>query len=212
MLTKSESRLLEELSALADGELEPEALADICARWRNDVQLRDRWHAYHLIGDVLRSDDLAATAAKDAAFVDALRARLASEPVVLAPEPASPLPAEVPARAVVHGGRRATWAWKAPAAVAAGFVAVAGVLTVVRTPFTDSPAAAGAILARSAAPAVAAQAPQAPGAQAFIASGPVVRDARLDRYLNAHKQFAGTAALGMPSGFLRNAAIEAPNR
>ena len=40
----------------------------------------------------------------------------------------------------------------------------------------------------------------------------VVRDARLDRYLVAHQQFAGSTALGVPSGFLRNAAAEAPGR
>jgi sigma-E factor negative regulatory protein RseA len=40
----------------------------------------------------------------------------------------------------------------------------------------------------------------------------LLRDARLDRYLAAHQQFAGSTALGVPSGFLRNAAAEAPNR
>jgi sigma-E factor negative regulatory protein RseA len=33
----------------------------------------------------------------------------------------------------------------------------------------------------------------------------MIRDARLDGYLAAHKQFGGTSALGLPSGFLRNA-------
>ena len=45
--------------------------------------------------------------------------------------------------------------------------------------------------------------------QVLIANGKQIRDARLDRYLAAHKQFAGSSALGVPSGFLRNAtAIE----
>ena len=34
----------------------------------------------------------------------------------------------------------------------------------------------------------------------------ITRDDRLDRYLAAHQQFAGSSALGVPSGFLRNAA------
>lgn len=38
----------------------------------------------------------------------------------------------------------------------------------------------------------------------------VIRDARLDRYLAAHKQFAGSSVLGMSSGFVRAAAAEAP--
>jgi sigma-E factor negative regulatory protein RseA len=41
--------------------------------------------------------------------------------------------------------------------------------------------------------------------QTVVASGQVIRDARLDRYLDAHKQFAGSSALGVPSAFLRSA-------
>ena len=201
MLTKSDSRLLEDLSALADGELGPAEADQACLRWRDDPQLRERWHAYQLIGDVLRSEDLAASGARDAAFLVGLRARLANEPVVLAPESVPDASASQPA------ARRGRWAWKAPAAVAAGFVAVAGVLTVVGLPETAPPGSATLARATSgASPAAALR------AEAFVANGRVVRDARLDRYLNAHKQFAGTSALGMPSGFLRNAAVETPNR
>ncbi len=209
MLTKSDSRLLEDLSALADGELEPAEVARVCTRWRDDPELRGRWHAYQLIGDVLRSEDLAASGARDAALLASLRGRLANEPVVLAPEPASASPdAPVPMRAAARRGR---WAWKAPAAVAAGFVAVAGVLTVVGLPETAPPG--GAVLARSGAGTGApAAALRAASPDVVLANDRVVRDARLDRYLNAHKQFAGTSALGMPSGFLRNAAVETPNR
>lgn len=204
MVTKSDSSSLEDLSALADGELEPSAVAAACARWRDDAQLRGRWHAYQLIGDVLRSEDLASSAARDAAFLSTLHERLANEPVVFAPEPV---------RAGGSGAaRRGGWAWKAPAAVAAGFVAVAGVLTVVGSPVSISSGAGSSVLARSTPRSAPAVAPNAVSAEVFVANGQVVRDARLDRYLNAHKQFAGTSALGMPSGFLRNAAVEAPNR
>ena len=205
MLTKSDSRLLEDLSALTDGELEPAQVAEACARWRDDSELRGRWHAYQLIGDVLRSEDLAASGTRDAAFLAALRERLANDPVVLAPEPAA-----AAAPATRTAARRGGWAWKAPAAVAAGFVAVAGVLTVVGLPGTAP--SGGAVIARSAPGASPVAALNAASPEVFVANGRVVRDARLDRYLNAHKQFAGTSALGMPSGFLRNAAVEAPNR
>jgi sigma-E factor negative regulatory protein RseA len=45
-------------------------------------------------------------------------------------------------------------------------------------------------------------------------AGPVVmlRDARLDELLAAHKQFGGTSALQMPAGFLRNATFEPSSR
>jgi sigma-E factor negative regulatory protein RseA len=38
----------------------------------------------------------------------------------------------------------------------------------------------------------------------------MVRDARLEELLAAHKEFGGASALQMPSGFLRNATFEAP--
>jgi sigma-E factor negative regulatory protein RseA len=40
----------------------------------------------------------------------------------------------------------------------------------------------------------------------------VIRDARLDRYLAAHKQFSGSSALGLPSAFLRSATVESDAR
>ena len=48
--------------------------------------------------------------------------------------------------------------------------------------------------------------------QALAVNGQFVRDAQLDRYLAAHKQFAGSSALGVPSGFLRSATIEMAGR
>jgi sigma-E factor negative regulatory protein RseA len=47
--------------------------------------------------------------------------------------------------------------------------------------------------------AAAAEAPE------LVTNGRLVRDARLDRYLFAHQQFAGSSALGVPSAFLRSA-------
>jgi sigma-E factor negative regulatory protein RseA len=65
----------EQLSALADGELDAAAVGHACAGWHGDAEQRETWHAYHLIGDVMRSDDLASDTARDAAFLGALRAR-----------------------------------------------------------------------------------------------------------------------------------------
>ncbi|MDE2275926.1 MAG: sigma-E factor negative regulatory protein, partial [Burkholderiales bacterium] len=105
------------LSALADGEGGAAAVDRACRGWRDDASARQKWHAYHLIGDVLRSDELAAPRGRDAAFLGALRQRLAAEPVVLAPAPAV----------------RRRQPWLVPAAMAAGFAAVAGVLVLART-------------------------------------------------------------------------------
>jgi sigma-E factor negative regulatory protein RseA len=226
MLTTSEpdAATRERLSALADGELEAGAVAPLCGHWGRSGEARATWHTYQLIGDVLRSDDLAGDPAHDARFIASLRARLATEPVPLAPRPFADPSASTPARAPEGGhiaaasaGRR--WSWMAPTAVAAGFVAVAGVLTLTRTAgnLPEQPvAASGLAQARDngGAPAATLVGPAARIAepQSLVASGELIRDARLDRYLAAHKQFAGSSALGVPSGFLRNATAEAAAR
>lgn len=192
----------EEISALIDGELDPEGVARACASWRSDALSRRSWHTYHLIGDVLRSDDLAAQPSRDAAFLSRLRERLAAEPVVLAP-PAALAPSTM-------AGRRVMRHWRAGAAVAAGFVAVAGVLVVMRSP-VPQPAAEMA-RAPAVAPVVAVAADGGVEQAAFVTDGRVMRDALLDRYLAAHKQFAGTSALGVPSAFLRSATTDASKR
>src|ERR1043165_4464573 len=84
--SEGDASALESLSALSDGELDSSAVARACAAWRDDARLRSAWHAYQLIGDVLRSEDRACRPAHDARFMVALRSRLAAEPVVLAPE------------------------------------------------------------------------------------------------------------------------------
>jgi sigma-E factor negative regulatory protein RseA len=219
--SEGDASALQRLSALADGELDPSHVAAACAAWREDVRMRAAWHAYHLIGDVLRSEDLAALPVRDAALVDGLRARLATEPIVLAPEPLADtaVSAVPPSRIAAHGSGR--WAWKAPSAVAAGFVLVAGALVMTRTsnaPVTQVARAPSAqpvaVASTSMPPAVAPS--FAPVESAFVprpsSTAKLVRDARLDRYLAAHQQFAGSSALGVPSGFLRNAAAEAPSR
>lgn len=206
------------LSALADGELDAEAVGVACARWGEDREARSRWHAYHLIGDVLRSDALASDAGHDERFLRHLRERLATEPVVLAPQPLS-----MPSPHVQRSSAR--WTWLAPAAVAAGFVAVASVLVVTRgtLPTTGS---GGAVIARATAPDGVVMATAAPsqaagpvaagdglvGPRTLATNGQYMRDARLDRYLAAHMEFGGSSLLGAPSGFLRAATSRTPDR
>ena len=72
---------LSRLSSAMDGELWPGAVDEVLAVWRQDAGSRVAWHDYHLIGDVLRSEDLAAVPASDELFLQALRGRLAREQV-----------------------------------------------------------------------------------------------------------------------------------
>jgi sigma-E factor negative regulatory protein RseA len=187
------------LSALMDGDAN--ASDEACRAWRGDAAARADWHAYHLIGDLMRSDEHRADEAHDARFLAAVRARLADEPVVLAPTPAAPSPAAAPARA-----RRAR-RWMVPTAVAAGFVAVAGALMVTRVPAPDGAATtvAGSALPAAVAPVVAAS-------QAGVETATMIRSAELDRYLEAHRQYANGATQVAPGGAVRNAAATAPGR
>lgn len=209
--SERDSAALERLSALVDGELDGDATARACVHWRESGEVRSSWHAYHVIGDVLRSDDLASDPARDAVFLEAFRARLKDEPVVLAPQPLEHKTEPAVAH-VANGARSRFWTWMAPSAVAAGFVAVVGVVMLTRAPGVAVDPRGGPSLAQVSAAAQPMTASalmdpmaQASEPQALIANGKLIRDARLDRYLAAHKQFAGSSALGVPSGFLRNA-------
>ncbi len=201
------------LSALADGDAQ--ALDRACAHWRDDPSARRTWHTYHLIGDAMRSEELATSPARDAAFLAGVRARLQNEPVVLAPSPL-PLPASLSSQTAP--ARRQ--AWLLPAAAVAGFVAVAAVLVVTRSQVpagvSNAPAMASASSVKpntngitlasqpstvSGGPVVAdnAGAPQA-----------VIRDPRLDEFLRAHQSARGGMVVAAPGGTLRRVDVIVP--
>jgi len=220
----TEAALLEQLSALADGEMDPSAVASACAQWRDDVRVRAAWHTYHLIGDVLRSEDLAVEPSRDAAFLAAVRDRLSREAVVLVPVSAAERsmntgPSHANHRNAVSGRR---WPWVVSTAVAAGFVGVIGTLTVSRQAVPEP--AQSPTLASAGAPTQIAVTGGASGSLTVPTPDPaparvlaldergVVRDPTLDAYLVAHKQFAGSTALGVPSAFLRSATVRSSGR
>lgn len=182
------------LSALHDGEALPDESDQACRAWRQSAEVREAWHTWSLVGDVLRSDDLAQGSRHDAAFLQRFRERLAEEPVVLAP---APLIAPAASRAGVANRSRLALLrrWTGPAAVAAGFVAVAGALVVLRT---GAPGAAPAapLLARGTTTAP-------PGTTATVpvqGGGVLVQNPELERYLAAHRQFAQGPSLAAPGG------------
>ncbi len=190
------------LSALMDGD--PNAGDEACRAWRGEAAARAVGHASHLIGDLMRSDEHRADEARAARFLAAVRARLGDEPVVLAPSPAAAAPASNDALTRARRARR----WMVPTAVAAGFVAVAGALMVTRVSAPDGAAttlAGGVLPAPVASPAVAAS-------QASVETATMIRSAELDRYLEAHRQYANGATQVAPGGAVRNAAATAPGR
>lgn len=208
-----------QLSALCDGEAGAAEAEASFEGWREDTALRARWHSYQWIGDVMRSDDLASEADHDQAFLLALRDRLAKEPVVLAPARTEPV--VVPQRdaqpaglQVAAGGRRQRWA--APMAMAAG-VMVTGAL-VVMSSSGPQPAVTGAptmtalqapASSTTTAPSLVAAGPSATASAVQV--GDMLRNPELDRYLNAHRQFAQSSALSVPGG-VRQVAVTPDGR
>ena len=204
------------LSALADGELAAADVPTVCADWRDDPSMQSRWHAYQLIGDVLRSDDLASTGRHDSDFMVALRRRLDAEPVVLAPAPllggsTDETVVAAPVVALAGSGVRRR-RWLLPSAVAATFAAVVvgGVMM--------SPASGpGGDIDRIAGPSPRAtpvvKDPNAvPEMPVITASGRLIRDARIDRYLAAHQQWSGGAVIGGHAAYLRQVSADASTR
>ncbi|MFY3384561.1 sigma-E factor negative regulatory protein [Paracidovorax sp. MALMAid1276] len=198
----------EQLSALADGELDGDEWAQ-ALEFACEEQGQSTWAVYQLVGDVLRSPDLAQTG--DAAFLARLRAQLAQEPVMPRPAvestraPAQGLVA-APAGAVDAAANASVFRWK----MAAGFASLAAVAAIGWSSLAtlQSPgAAAGAQLASG-------PEPSAPVIAVAEGDGQqvMIRDPRLDELLAAHKQFGSTSALQMPAGFLRNATFESPGR
>lgn len=73
----------EQISALADGELDA-AQAKRLIGDMSDTELHATWNRYHLIGDLIRSEDAAAP--MSARFSARFAERLAAEPPLLAPK------------------------------------------------------------------------------------------------------------------------------
>jgi sigma-E factor negative regulatory protein RseA len=177
-----------DLSALLDGQAQvgdAQAVQRACALWRESAQARQDWHAWHLIGDVMRSEELAQLPSRDAAFLARLRERLADEPVVLAPAAPSAAP----------GWRQP---WLRPAAVAAGFVAVASVLVVART----GPPPATPVLAAAPGPGLGVVSGTAPSS--LPGGDGLIRDPKLDSYLRAHQAARSSLTPAVPGGGMRN--------
>jgi sigma-E factor negative regulatory protein RseA len=109
----------EQVSALADGDLRDDELAEVVGRMGTDEESREAWRTYHLIGDVMRSG-AQAPSSDPSAFLARFRERLAAEPPLQPPAPPAP---EVP-RARAEAANEPVFRWKLAAAVASLVAAV----------------------------------------------------------------------------------------
>ena len=202
---KPSSSTPELLSALADGQLDDPDFASALEACRGDETALACWNTYHLIGDALRSPAHSAAMLKADAqlvFIGRLNKQLAQEPRIRAqPGSVGPKPIALERPVTDRVRQRAAAAndgnfrWKLVAGVA-------------------SLAAVSAIAWNAAsltAPASLPQLAQAPSEQVVVASpqGMMVRDARLEELLAAHKQFGAASALQESSSFLQNANFDA---
>lgn len=196
-MTSTTTQHRELISALADGQLVGDDFASALAMCEADAGALDSWNAYHLVGDILRSPELTVHAA-DTAFVARLRARLSQEPAFIAAPTALDAPA-VAGPAGREAANDASFPWK----LVAGFASVAAVAAIAWNAGTG-------LLSPSAAPQLARSEPSVQQVLVVSGQGTMVRDARMQELLAAHKQFGGASALQVPSGFLRNATFELP--
>lgn len=214
-----ELKLKERLSALADGELAGEEAALLMALpTAESERLHATWQAYHLIGDVLRGGEQSAVHASSG-FLSRLQGRLAEEAPLVPVRPAEvqiiePTPAVL---RMAEPANDASFRWKMVAGCAS-FAAVAalawGVVGGVGSPLPQPQLAAlpgPAVEARMAAvPPVVEQPVTLASGEAQV----MLRDARLDELLAAHKQAGASTALQMPmpAGLLRSATFSTPER
>lgn len=197
----------EKISALVDGQLSDDDATQAMQALALDDQALARWHAYHLVGDVLRSQELSWGCAKDVDFLTRLRSRLSDESTCAVPvvEHATPEmtvhSSAYPKEAANDASLR--WRWATGLASLALFVALgwgmlAGMLA--------SPPPVQ--LAQPPLPVVPSQASMASDTTDAV----LIRDPRLDQLLQAHRQFGGASALQIPSGFVRNATFDRPSQ
>ena len=179
------------MSRLADGDL-PTA-EEACRAWRDEPDARDAWATYHLIGDALRSEELADGFARSDVFLAGFRRRVADEPVVLAP-----------------AAQRSPARWSVPLAIAAGVGAVAVTLSVLQEVGPEASRAPALVAASGpalqAATAVSAT-PLAGEPRWQAADRKLIRDERLDAYLRAHRG-APVAMPGAASGRFETVVLE----
>jgi sigma-E factor negative regulatory protein RseA len=189
-------QIQELISALADGQLRGDAFAHAVEVAADDPSGREAWHTYHLIGDVLRSGELAASTAP-AAFLARLQGRLEHEKTHQQPA------IEVAQAPVVSASREAandaSFRWK----LVAGFASMAAVAAI-------SWMAVGGFMGNP----EQGQLASVPSGTAVAAGQPgvMIRDPRLDEFMAAHRQLGGASALQAPAGFLRNATFDGSGR
>lgn len=214
------------VSALADGQLRGAEFARAVGLATRDDDAAATWHAYHLVGEVLRSGDIGGGSA-DPGFLARFEARLAQQGDTIDARADLPVAIEYIAdyaysaeasgqfdqiNSKSDSANQSSYRWKLVAAVAS----LAAVGAIGWNSLGNSPGAADTLSALQPSSQISqvtqAPAPVVAAAPQAVAPQVMIRDPHLDALLAAHKQFGGTSALQMPAGFIRNATFEANGR
>ncbi|HEY3598646.1 MAG TPA: sigma-E factor negative regulatory protein [Paraburkholderia sp.] len=191
----------ERLSAFVDGELHGEGQPNTFIAGL-DHEDRAAWSCYHLIGDALRSDDLAVNPAASHAFLRGFAARFDSEPHVLAPASMSAARRllalrnrVVPAFAVAAAAATLTWI-VVPQLQGVNTAGAPGMTQVASVGASGDPLRRVAVASMPAAT-----------LQPAVQDANIIRDASLDQYLEAHQQFAQQPVMAGSMPLIRAAAV-----
>lgn len=229
-MTDKSSENRELVSALVDGQLRGADFAQAMAHLDASGEARQTWHTYHVVGDVMRTGHAGASA-RDADFLQRLRANLEKEASPLALQNAALImaddaqPSGASGKSIPRPMSANDNSWRLVVGLAS--VAMVGVIAwqgfqglsseraqLATAPITDpSPASRLASAAAPVSPgtggSTAALSAEAGQNELAMGAAPImIRDPQLDALLAAHRQFGGTSALQMPTGFLRNATFE----
>ena len=198
-MNRSSSQPADSISALADGRLNAVEAKQVLDRVLADDEALATWHAYHVVGDILRSQELAPTGVDDLAFLARFEQRMAQETPTLV-EQARPIQSEH----AKESANAAVFRWKVLAGAAC--MALVGVVGW-NQGWVPTRGDAGQV---AVAPAAVSSAPAWVVAESN--GGSMVRDPQLDALMDAHRQMGGHSALQTPAGYLRNAAFEGAHR
>lgn len=189
------TRAAEQLSAAMDSEWDEAGGSPTVLSTPLSAADRQAWSLYHLVGDALRSDDLATSPAAAHDFTARFAARLADEPSYIAPMPAQARrPGAGRASVPLPAGRRGNWVQGVGQAarrtlgrrMMPSFAAAAAAATLT---WVLAPSLHGGTVAQMASL-------TAPGGATQLASVDqwqrvnLSSDHQLDPYLEAHQQFA----------------------
>jgi sigma-E factor negative regulatory protein RseA len=181
---------IEHLSSLIDGELDAHETAAVLDALCRDAELQRRWSDLQLVGDALRSTEVAACHVDG--FCARVRNALADEPTVLAPRAA----------------RRTLRRYAIPGfAVAASVAAIAFIaVPLLRAPGIEVTAHKQA--PASVAASVVATADQQQAQAASKAATAIANARALDPYFAAHRELTGGTPLPRATAYLRTSAGE----